>query len=175
MLTPVWMLDWPVYKKFYFSFPPFCLLFVFSGGTLFSCLGWMASNMLDILGQQVHRANNRPTSQEERDNCWIKRLDIWRHQHHVISQFVDEMNYCYGPLLLVLITSGFVQMIVLCYNTMLNVGSIDTFIYLIPNFLLVAIQFSFFLALIYVPHRISESVTNFIKKVDLIIEIFSFF
>ena len=49
MGTPVWMLDdWPISKRFYSSFPSFCLLFVFSSGAMFASLTWMASSMLDV-------------------------------------------------------------------------------------------------------------------------------
>lgn len=137
--------------------PPFCLLFVFSGGALFSSLGWMASSMLDILTQQVYRENSNSSSQKEEKENWVKRIDTWRHKHHLISSFVDEINCCYGPLLLVLITSAFVQMITFSYETMRNITD-STFVVPVANILFLCIQFFFFLALIYVPHRLRESV-----------------
>jgi hypothetical protein len=158
MVTPVWMLDdWPISKRFYSSFPSFCLLFVFSGGAMFASLTWMASSMLDSLAQQVTimSSNNTAAAKDNMTNC---NIDNWRRQHHLISKFVDEINICYGPLLLVLITSAFVQMIILCHNTMMNVTSNISIIHLLPNVLLGVIQLTFFLSLIYVPHRLRESV-----------------
>jgi hypothetical protein len=161
MVTPMFALDWPVYKKIHYLFPVFCLMFVFSGGALFFSLGWMASNMLDILAQQVYVANHSMAKVTAKN--WFKRIDLWRHQHHLISQFIDEINHCFGPLLLVLITSGFVEMIVLSYNNMRNFSTSTSFIVMITYFLPFSVQFFFFLALIYIPHRIRESVSSFSK------------
>jgi hypothetical protein len=156
MVTPVWILDdWPIFKRFYSSFPSFCLLFVFSGGAMFASLTWMASSMLDSLAQQVTMSSNNTAVKDNMTNC---NIDNWRRQHHLISKFVDEINICYGPLLLVLITSAFVQMIILCHNIMMNVASNISIIHLLPNVLLGVIQLTFFLSLIYVPHRLRESV-----------------
>jgi hypothetical protein len=112
----------------------------------------MASNMLDILARQVHQA----TSKNKGVN-WTKRIDTWRHQYHLISQLVDEISRCYGPLLLTLIATAFVQMIVFSYNIMQNVID-NCHVCIVNQFLLLATQFSFFLVLIYVPHRLRESV-----------------
>jgi hypothetical protein len=161
LIAPVWTLDWKCLKA---SFPTFCLLFVYSGGALFSSLGWMASNMLDILARQVHQ-----TTSEKTEINWTQRIDTWRRQYHLISQFVDEISHCYGPLVLTLITSGFVVMIDLSYNIMLYV--IDNCHDCIVNHILLFItQFSFFLGLIYVPHRIRESVWTIILKKELLLD-----
>ncbi|XP_046636993.1 uncharacterized protein LOC124315386 isoform X2 [Daphnia pulicaria] len=159
LIAPYLTLDWEGLKA---SFPRFCLLFVFSGGALFSSLGWMASNMLDILARQVHQ-----TTSEKTELNWTQRIDTWRRQYHLISQFVDEISHCYGPLVLTLITSGFVVMIDLSYNIMQYV--IDNCHDCIVNHILLFItQFSFFLVLIYVPHRIRESAITFSKQLQCI-------
>ncbi|XP_046450231.1 uncharacterized protein LOC124198440 [Daphnia pulex] len=161
-VVPVWTLDWPIFRKCQASFPAFCLLFVFSGGALFSSLGWMVSNMLDILARQVHQANRKNT-----EINWTKRINTWRRQYFMISQLVDEISRCNGPLLLTLIATGFVQMIVFSYNIMQNVID-NCHVCIVNQFLLLATQFSFFLVLIYVPHRIRESAIAFSKQLQCI-------
>lgn len=155
LIAPFWILDWPIFRKCQASFPTLCLLFVFSGCALFSSLGWMASNMLDILARQVHQTTSDNKTAEI--NWTSKRIDTWRRQYHLISHFVDEISHCYGPLVLTLITSGFVLMIDLSYNIMQSVID-NCHVCIVNQILLFVAQFSFFLVLIYVPHRIRESV-----------------
>ncbi len=94
----------------------FLLIFVFSGGALFSCFGWMVASMLTILTERVMKQSN--------SNCsdWEKMFVRWRHLYLSISRLVDKMNECYGSLLLFLITSSFVLTINSSFKIMRNVN-----------------------------------------------------
>jgi hypothetical protein len=130
----------------------FLLIFVFSGGALFSCFGWMVASMLTILAERVMEQSN--------SNCsdWEKMFVRWRHLYLKISRLVDKMNECYGFLLLFLITSSFVMTINSSFIIMRDVNEGIDYNCVIHSFFLI-IQFSHFAVLAYVPHRIRESVS----------------
>jgi hypothetical protein len=135
----------------------FLLIFVFSGGALFSCFGWMVASMLTILAERVMEQSNSNCS-----GCdWGKMFARWRHLYLSISRLADKMNECYGSLLLFLITSSFVITINSSFKIMRIVNDeglgYNCFIH---SFYLI-IQFSHFAVLAYVPHRIRESVSYF--------------
>ncbi|EFX71502.1 hypothetical protein DAPPUDRAFT_346842 [Daphnia pulex] len=138
----------------------FLLIFVFSGGALFSCFGWMVASMLTILAERVVEQSNSNCS-----GCdWEKTFVRWRHLYLKISRLVDKMNECYGFLLLFLITSSFVVTINSSFIIMRDVNDegIDYNCFIHSFFLI--IQFSHFAVLAYVPHRIRESAIYLSKQ-----------
>jgi hypothetical protein len=134
-------------------FYPFLLIFIFSGGALFSCLGWMTASMLTIVAERVIKQNSCNSCGD-----WEKKLVTWKKQYLKISRLVDKMNQCYGSLLLVLIASTFVVLIGSSFNIMRRVSDKGLSYSIFTHVLLWIIQFSHFAVLAYVPHRIRESV-----------------
>ena len=132
-------------------FYPLFLVFVFSGGALFSCLGWMTSSMLTILAERVIKQMNG-------DGDWEKLLATWRNQYFRISRLVEKMDQCYGSLLLVLITASFVMVINSSFKIMRDVSDVGLISNSLIHVLVLIIQFSHFAILAYVPYRIRESV-----------------
>jgi hypothetical protein len=142
-------------EKLFQMFYPLFLVFVFSGGALFSCLGWMTASMLTILAERVIKQMNNSNCS---DGDWEKMLATWRNQYFRISRLVDKMDQCFGSLLLVLITGSFVMVINSSFQVMRHVSDAG-FIHV----LVLMIQFSNFAILAYVPYRIRESVRSLIS------------
>ena len=136
-------------------FYPLFLVFVFSGGALFSCLGWMTASMMTILAERVIKQMNNSNCS---DGDWEKMLVTWRNQYFRISRLVDKMDQCYGSLLLVLITGSFVMVINSSFQVMRHVSDVGLTYNNFIHVLVLMIQFSNFAILAYVPYRIRESV-----------------
>ena len=147
--------DLPIEEKLFQMFFPLFLVFVFSGGVLFSCLGWMTSSMLTVLAERVIKQMNN--SNFNSDN-WEKMLVTCRNQYFRISRLVDKMDKCFGSLLLVLITGSFVMVINSSFQVMRHVSDVGLTYNSFIHVLVLMIQFSNFAILAYVPYRIRESV-----------------
>jgi hypothetical protein len=132
--------DLPIEEKLFQMFFPLFLVFVFSGGVLFSCLGWMTSSMLTILAERVIKQMNNSNCNS--DN-WEKLLVTWRNQYFRISRLGDKMDQCYGSLLLVLITASFVMVINSSFKIMRDVSDVDLISNSLIHVLVLIIQFSF--------------------------------
>jgi hypothetical protein len=142
-------------EKLFQIFYPLFLVFVFSGGALFSCLGWMTASMMTILAERVIKQMNNSNCS---DGDWEKMLVTWRNQYFRISRLVDKMDQCYGSLLLVLITASFVMVINSSFKIMRDVSDVGLISNSLIHVLVLIIQFSHFAILAYVPYRIRESV-----------------
>lgn len=142
-------IDMPVLEKVNELLHPTLVVYALSGGAMFSCLCWITSDMFIILTNKVIEQTSKPNGQ------WSQRLDDWRHQHCTILQLVGKINDCYGGLLLVVIASTFVVMISTLFISIRQGASLNV---LLQLFILL-IQFGHFAMLIYVPHRIRESVS----------------
>ena len=142
-------------ENFFQIFYPLFLVFVFSGGALFSCLGWMTASMMTILAERVIKQMNNSNCS---DGDWEKMLVTWRNQYFRISRLVDKMDQCFGSLLLVLITGSFVMVINSSFQVMRHVSDVGLTYNSFINVLVLMIQFSNFAILAYVPYRIRESV-----------------
>jgi hypothetical protein len=142
-------------EKLFQMFYPLFLVFVFSGGALFSCLGWMTASMMTILAERVIKQMNNSNCS---DGDWEKMLVTWRNQYFRISRLVDKMDQCYGSLLLVLITASFVMVINSSFKIMRDVSDVGLISNSLIHVLVLIIQFSHFAILAYVPYRIRESV-----------------
>ncbi|KAI9562555.1 hypothetical protein GHT06_010008 [Daphnia sinensis] len=149
--------DMPIMTKVGELLQPTLVMYLFSGGVLFSCIGWITSEMFVILAEKVTQQLNKSCTCNQTD--WSRRLDSWRHQHHTLLKLVDKINNCYSGLLLVLIAASFVMMINSSFVIMRRLPNMDILLQLS----ILIIQFGHFAVLIYVPHRIRESAINFTK------------
>ncbi|KAK4025226.1 hypothetical protein OUZ56_014301 [Daphnia magna] len=150
-------IDMPIMTKVSELLQPTLVLYVFSGAAMFSCVGWITSDMFMILAEKVMQQLNKSCKFNQTD--WSRRLDSWRHQHYTMLQLVDKINNCYSGLLLVLIASSFVRMI----NTSFLIMRRDLNLNILLHLSVLIIEFGHFAMLIYVPHRIRESAICFTK------------
>ncbi len=149
--------DLTIADKLFQVFFTFLLIFVFSGGALFSCFGWMVASMLTILAERVMEQSSSNCSRCD----WEKMFVGWRHLYLSSSRLVDKMNECYGSLLLLLISSSFVMTINSSFTIMRKVNDEGLGYNCFSRSFVLIIQFSHFAVLAYVPHRIRESVSYY--------------
>lgn len=133
---------------------------------MFSCIGWITSDMFMILAEKVTQQLNKSCKFNQTD--WSRRLDSWRHQHYTMLQLVDKINNCYSGLLLVLIASSFVRMI----NRSFLIMRRDLNLNILLHLSILIIEFGHFAMLIYVPHRIRESASFLFSFFFLLFSVF---
>lgn len=156
----------PIVTKVSELLQPTLVLYVFSGAAMFSCVGWITSDMFMILAEKVTQQLNKSCKFNQTD--WSRRLDSWRHQHYTMLQLVDKINNCYGGLLLVLIASSFVMMI----NRSFLIMRRDLNLNILLHLSILIIEFGHFTMLIYVPHRIRESASFLFSFFFLLFSVF---
>ena len=157
MIVPIWVGTIPIIDKLFYTFSQFLYIYVFSGSTLFCCFGWMASEMLTIVTNRIETAEQQSIKGSGKVN-WISLIDTWKHTHYRISQLVDTINYLSGPTLLTVIAFCFILTINTSFNIMKAARKSNVGADIMTNFVGMFIGFSAFALLIYVPHRIRQSV-----------------
>ena len=138
--------------KFNYSVTVLLSVYVPTSSVFFICLCWMTSDMLTRLTERVKQANN-----DSRVNFDVS-INTWRHQNYRVFQLIDKINQFYGPYLLIIIGSSFVMTVNCSFNVMQSVSDGSKTRLLISNLFVLVTQFSFFVPLVYVPHRMRESV-----------------
>ena len=116
----------------------------------------MASEMLIILTKRVETAEKQSVNGDKVN--WNSAVEVWKHQNFRISKLVDNINYFFGPLLVLMITFCFIMTINTSFNLMMgvreNIASVGNVIHVFVLF----ITFSWFFLVIYIPHRLRPSV-----------------
>ncbi len=146
----------------YFGFYMFLVYFT-SSMILFGSFGWIAYTMLNILAKQIQSDDD-----DERDDklihwqtdLWRRRLAAWKAQYYWIGEYVQSMNNCLGPLLLLVVATYFVRMVNNSFKLMNslkmpnNFQEFDSFQYAIH----LAKDFVYFSAFVYLPRLVSQEV-----------------
>lgn len=89
-LVPFWVTFITVQGAFEMVYP-------ISGYVLFICFGYFSILMLETLTDHI--------SHDKKGIEWCKRCYL------LIGQWIDQLNQCFGFILLILITGGFIRMI----------------------------------------------------------------
>ena len=155
-MVPIWTTsDTPITEKLWNTSIPFLFVYAFSGSILFSCLGWMSSEMLTILADRVKKSTITG-SLEKLD--WNKKIDCWKYQNFKISQLINNINCVFGPTILVDVMFCFIITINCSFNAMLGFRESMWNRQLFTNLIILFIVFAYFSFIIYVPHRMRGSV-----------------
>ena len=112
--------EFPIWERLVFLFGLFfSFLYPLSASILVWCLSRMVSTMLGTLGN-----NNETVTSEIKmtANHWKVCLIQWRHSYQVISDLVDKINQCFGPVLMIMIVTSFVRFINEFFFILTNVG-----------------------------------------------------
>lgn len=129
-----------------------------SGSVWFCCLVWTTTIQFTMLALKVKQAADN--GYYEKGNNWSNKIDKWRRQNYLISELVDKISHFYGPFLFVLVTYSFIVMINSSFLVLTNLlgeqnKANDITIYLV----IFLIQLLIFAFVVYVPHRLRESVS----------------
>ncbi len=116
----------------------------------------MASDMFIIVAGRVEQAKNYGGIVD-----WNILIDSLKHQHYRIFQYIDRINHFFGPFLLVFISSIFVTTVNSSFNIMQGVDGTSKTRFVVSNVAITLIQLVNFAFLIFAPHRMRESVSNF--------------
>lgn len=149
--------EMPLLWKTLIIFQSLTTFYMFSGGVMFCCLGWMATIQFKILAVRIKQEAGCLNKVDD----WKNKIETWRLHIYLISELVDKTSHIFGPFLFVLVTYSFVIMINSSFMIFTNIleeqfRKNDLSFY----FALFVIQLSFFSFLVYVPHRLRESVSG---------------
>ena len=68
--------------------------------------------MFKSLAEQIKReAKTQKTTSRETSQYWSRQMFKWKDQYNCITEFIDEMNNCFGPILLLATPCYFVRMV----------------------------------------------------------------
>jgi hypothetical protein len=91
-----------------------CPIYILSHGHLFYSLSRVSYCMLTSLAGQVQKEAERQNTSSRTANTnqwWSRQVSKWKEQYNSITEFIDEINNCFGHLLLLAIPCCFVRMI----------------------------------------------------------------
>ena len=123
----------------------------------------MASIMLDTICKppkseealnQIDLRSNNGSSVN-----WGLRLLKWKRKYLIINDLVDQMQRCFGLVLLIITTSQFIRMITSSFKLMRRIRNQD---WIDSGYILSLqlIEFFHFVPLIYTPYRIRQKVKS---------------
>lgn len=144
-----------------------CLLFIFEslfatymvcGGVSFCCLGWMVCIQTTILSERVQQAGSYKIGDNRFD--WNGEINKWRHDKYRLSTLIDKINKFFSPLLFVLVVHNSVVLINSSFQILMIFSEYPIKMNsLLINILILSLHICLFSTLVYVPHRLRESVS----------------
>lgn len=141
-----------------YSFHRSFLIVILLSAILFSCFGWMASTMLQILGKDMTKF----ISNSDDDQQSVQDVDIliakWNRHYFMAFDFVHQFNRCFGCLLLVLIAPVFIRVISTSFIMMIELKDGKWTISATINLVVLFINFMAFILTANIPHRIRQEV-----------------
>lgn len=88
---------------------------------VFICLTWMASMTLEALAKEIKLKSEIPFMDSSHAETTIKnQLIKWRRDYGLICEFVDQINRCFGFILLVFVTDQFIICITYSFSILLD-------------------------------------------------------
>ena len=76
-------------------------LYLISAIILFLCLGWMALMAFDILVQEIKSFCKKYIRSAAVND--FKKIVQWKRKHIFVCEFIDQINQCFGAILLIFI------------------------------------------------------------------------
>lgn len=142
----------------------FMILYLILAKISFCCFGWMASTMLRTLGQQMELKSIRSSDNHGRNN--LEQLDRiitrWNRHYLLIVDFNQQLNRCFGSLILVLVAPAFVRIINTSFYLMMEFKTAGQFsIHGMVMLTILVVNFVAFAVLVNIPHKIHEEVFRF--------------
>ncbi|XP_057367442.1 uncharacterized protein LOC130688474 [Daphnia carinata] len=136
------------------------------GLLLFALVGWTALLGLRCLQQQAATSSSRTLTANET----VTTLAKWKSLHVLLSDVVDGMNECFGPILLIWIIHIFVGFIATPYYIINSFySSVSTGRSLLPTSVYLMIQHTFHLLIITgIPNAITQQAIAFGKQLQQI-------
>ncbi len=120
-----------------FLFP----IYTLSHGFLFHSLCRVSHFMFKSLAEQIKReAKTQKTKNRETSQYWSRQMFKWKDQYNCITEFIDEMNNCFGPILLLATPCYFVRMVNNSFDLVGSLGGNGNLGYGINNTLLLLIK-----------------------------------
>ena len=88
---------------------------------VFICLTWMTSMTLEALAKEIKLSSEIPSTESPHAEATMKtRLIKWRRQYGLICEFVDQINRCFGFILLIFVAEQFVICITYSFSILLD-------------------------------------------------------
>ena len=122
---------------------------------LFCCLGWSFSIILKSMSSEVDYLHGPVCLQSEEFHHLLYK---WKCNNALFSDLMDQFNRCFGPILLCFIGSFFICSTFKFFLT-LNYWAVDDHLSAAATLIIILKQLTFFIAVIYVPRKISDEVT----------------
>lgn len=119
---------------------------------VFSCLGWMASTMLQMIGNEMDM-----TCQANETEYEIL-IPKWNRRYLLIIDFVHQFNRCFGCMLLVLVAPAFVRVINTSFYLMMGIKGGQWTIATTVSLVMLLAHFVGFTLVANIPHKIRQEV-----------------
>ena len=88
---------------------------------VFICLTWMTSMTLEALAKEIkHNSAILSTDSAHAEATMKSQLVKWRRHYGLICEFVDQINRCFGFILLVFVAEQFIICITYSFSILLD-------------------------------------------------------
>ncbi len=128
------------------------IVYLYMAVIVFSCLGWMASTMLQMIG------NEMDISCQANETEYEILIPKWNRRYLLIIDFVHQFNRCFGCMLLVLVAPAFVRVINTSFYLMMGIKGGQWTIGTTVSLLMLLTHFIGFTLVANIPHKIRQEV-----------------
>ena len=136
-----------------FLFP----IYILSHGFLFYSLCRVSHYMFKSLAEQIKReAKAQNKTFRETSQYWSRQMFKWKDQYNCITEFIDEINNCFGPFLLLATPCYFVRMVNNSFHLVGTLGGNGNLGYGIHNTLILIKDFIQLNFIAYTSHQIRQ-------------------
>jgi len=90
----------------------------FNAVTLFLCLSWMLVHILKVFGQRIEYNCHKNQSL----TVLKHKVSDWKRHYLLINRLVDQLNNCFGVILLVIFTVAFIRSVNFCFTITSSFG-----------------------------------------------------
>lgn len=115
------------------------------------CFVWLNDRIDDLITNDGNQLDRMPY-----------KLDVWKRQHLLITQFVELINRCFGLLSLIFIAWGFISFLLLSHNTIAwsfdTLNPYKTYFYL--HWLTFSNEILHLILVVYVVKKLQSKVKN---------------
>ena len=135
-----------------FLFP----IYTLSHGFLFYSLCRVSHYMFKSLAEQIKREAKAQKISRETSQYWSRQMFKWKDQYNCITEFIDEINNCFGPILLLATPCYFVRMVNNSFRLVGTLGGNGNLGYGIHNTLILIKDFIQLNFIAYTSHQIRQ-------------------
>jgi hypothetical protein len=147
-----------LWQMFIFAIQRWLILYILLAVLLFTCFGWMAATMLQMVGKEIELIQENGQLHENCDGPVDVLISKCSRHYFVTIDFVHQFNRCFGCLLLVLIAPAFIRIINASFQLMINLKDGHWTMDMIVQLMILLVHCVLFTLVANIPHKIRQEV-----------------